>query len=110
MERNEINGWLNINKPYGFSSAKVVAIIKRILKAKKVGHGGTLDPLAVGVLPICINKATKIMSFLEHESKEYIATIRFGSFTEAIRKAGMTRTAVPISSTPTIRADGAITL
>ena len=78
MERNEINGWLNINKPYGFSSAKVVAIIKRILKAKKVGHGGTLDPLAVGVLPICINKATKTTEKTMGFTKEYLFDITFG--------------------------------
>ena len=78
MEKNEINGWLNINKPYGFSSAKVVAIIKRILKAKKVGHGGTLDPLAVGVLPICINKATKTTEKTMSFTKEYLFDITFG--------------------------------
>ena len=55
----EQSGWLNVNKPVNYTSTKVVAIIKRITKAKKVGHGGTLDPLASGVLPICINKATK---------------------------------------------------
>lgn len=78
METIEINGWLNIDKPYGFSSAKVVAIVKRLLKAKKVGHGGTLDPLASGVLPICINKATKTTEKTMSFSKEYFFNITFG--------------------------------
>lgn len=78
METIEINGWLNIDKPYGFSSAKVVAIVKRLLKAKKVGHGGTLDPLASGVLPICINKATKTTEKTMNFSKEYFFDITFG--------------------------------
>ena len=78
METIEINGWLNIDKPYGFSSAKVVAIVKKLLKAKKVGHGGTLDPLASGVLPICINKATKTTEKTMIFSKEYFFNITFG--------------------------------
>lgn len=78
METMEINGWLNIDKPYGYSSAKVVAIVKRLLKAKKVGHGGTLDPLASGVLPICINKATKTTEKTMNFSKEYFFNITFG--------------------------------
>lgn len=78
METIEINGWLNIDKPYGFSSAKVVAIVKKLLKAKKVGHGGTLDPLASGVLPICINKATKTTEKTMNFSKEYFFNITFG--------------------------------
>ncbi len=72
-----LNGWLNIDKPYGYSSAKVVAIIKRLLKAKKVGHGGTLDPLATGVLPICINRATKTTEKMMNFNKEYLFDITF---------------------------------
>ena len=72
-----INGWLNIDKPLGYSSAKVVAIIKRLLKVKKVGHGGTLDPLATGVLPICINKATKTTERMMNFAKEYLFEITF---------------------------------
>ena len=78
MAEQNINGWLNIDKPFGFSSAKVVAIIKRLLKAKKVGHGGTLDPLATGVLPICINKATKTTEKMMGFDKEYLFEITFG--------------------------------
>ena len=80
--QNELNGWLNIDKPLGYSSAKVVAIIKKILNVKKVGHGGTLDPLATGVLPICINKATKTTEKTMSFTKKYLFIgIRRGSQT-----------------------------
>lgn len=75
---NELNGWLNIDKPFGYSSAKVVAIVKKMLKVKKVGHGGTLDPLATGVLPICINNATKTTEKMMSFEKEYLFEITFG--------------------------------
>lgn len=78
MENIEINGWLNIDKPYTFSSAKIVAIVKKMIKAKKVGHGGTLDPLASGVLPICINKATKTTEKIMNFKKKYLFDITFG--------------------------------
>ena len=74
----EINGWLNVNKPIGWRSTKVVAIIKRITGAKKVGHGGTLDPFASGVLPICINKATKQVEMIMDHKKQYIFQLTFG--------------------------------
>ena len=76
----EKDGWLNINKPIGCTSTKVVAIVKKITKAKKVGHGGTLDPMASGVLPICINKATKqVESMMDHD-KIYLFHLTFGEF------------------------------
>jgi len=64
----------------GFSSAKVVAIIKKITSAKKVGHGGTLDPFACGVLPVALNKATKTSEKLMNAKKKYRFTIKFGEF------------------------------
>jgi tRNA pseudouridine55 synthase len=74
------NLWLNIDKPLGFSSAKVVAIIKRNTGAKKVGHGGTLDPFASGVLPVALNKATKTAEKLMAARKKYFFRISFGEF------------------------------
>jgi len=74
------NIWLNIDKPIGYSSAKVVAIVKRITKAKKVGHGGTLDPFASGVLPIALNKATKTCDCIMNDVKKYGFTISWGEF------------------------------
>ena len=74
------NLWLNIDKPIGFSSAKAVAIVKRMTGAKKVGHGGTLDPFASGVLPIALNKATKTSEKLMNAPKKYFFRITFGEF------------------------------
>lgn len=77
------NFWLNINKPEGYSSAKVVAIVKRITKAKKVGHSGTLDPFATGVLPIAINQATKTCSYITDAIKKYYFEINWGEFRDS---------------------------
>ena len=74
------NYWINIDKPINYSSAKVVSIIKRITKAKKVGHGGTLDPFATGVLPIAVNKCTKQSNEIMNYSKKYFVEINFGEF------------------------------
>ena len=80
MSLENANCWLNINKPIGFSSAKVVAIVKKLTKAKKVGHGGTLDPFASGVLPVALNKATKTSQNMMDATKQYAFTITFGEF------------------------------
>jgi tRNA pseudouridine55 synthase len=72
--------WLNIDKPIGISSAKAVAIVKRITGAKKVGHGGTLDPFASGILPIALNKATKTSESLMQTRKKYLFRISWGEF------------------------------
>jgi tRNA pseudouridine55 synthase len=77
------NVWLNIDKPKDYSSAKVVSIVKKITKAKKVGHAGTLDPFATGVLPIAINKATKTCSYIENAIKKYYFEISWGEFRDS---------------------------
>ncbi len=73
-------GFLNIYKPVGMTSHDVVAVLRRITKIKQIGHTGTLDPFAQGVLPVCIGKATRLIEFLSEE-KEYLATVQFGSAT-----------------------------
>ncbi len=70
-------GFIALNKPSGLTSHDCVARVRRLLKLKKVGHGGTLDPAATGVLPIAVGKATRLLSFLP-ENKAYDARIRFG--------------------------------
>ncbi len=75
--------WLNIEKPIGPSSAKIVAIVKKITGAKKVGHGGTLDPFASGILPIALNKATKTSELLMGAKKKYSFRINFGEFRDS---------------------------
>ena len=74
-------GFINVNKSKGITSHDVVAILRRILKIKQIGHTGTLDPFAEGVLPICIGKATRLIEFLEDE-KAYIGTVQFGKSTD----------------------------
>ncbi len=78
-----MDGVLNINKPAGMTSHDVVDSIRRITKIKRVGHTGTLDPMATGVLPICIGKATKIVQFLIAEDKEYAVEMRLGIVTDS---------------------------
>ncbi|MDD9911743.1 MAG: tRNA pseudouridine(55) synthase TruB [Alphaproteobacteria bacterium] len=80
-EPNRLNGWLNFNKPVGMTSAEAVGYLKRTLNVKKIGHGGTLDPLADGVLPIAIGVATKTMQFTLDADKTYEFTITFGQQT-----------------------------
>lgn len=70
-------GFLNLNKPLGWTSHDCVAKVRRLLGLKKVGHGGTLDPLATGVLPIAVGKATRLLNFLP-TGKAYRARVRFG--------------------------------
>jgi tRNA pseudouridine55 synthase len=73
-----IHGWLVIDKPAGKTSSQVVAIVKRMLDAQKAGHGGTLDPLATGVLPIALGEATKTVSYIMDGTKRYRFTIAWG--------------------------------
>jgi tRNA pseudouridine55 synthase len=75
------HGWLLIDKPVGYSSAKIVSVVKRKLGLAKAGHTGTLDPLASGLLPVAIGEATKLTSYLLDSIKVYSFTIRFGSET-----------------------------
>ena len=77
-----MDGILVINKPKGFTSHDVVNVIKKTLNEQKVGHAGTLDPNATGVLPILIGKATKISKYLIEHNKEYVATIKLGKKTD----------------------------
>ncbi len=77
-----MTGIVNINKPQGKSSHFVVAVIRRITKIKKVGHTGTLDPLATGVLPICIGReATKLSQLIMDGNKGYKAKVQLGAET-----------------------------
>ena len=76
-----IHGWVNLDKPKGISSAKAVAIVRRVFDAAKAGHGGTLDPLASGVLPIALGEATKTVSFAMSQQKSYEFELAWGSET-----------------------------
>lgn len=77
-----ISGILNINKPQNMTSHDVVAIARRMLGIKKIGHTGTLDPMATGVLPICVGKATRIIEYLDMDMKTYRCTMKLGLITD----------------------------
>ena len=77
-----IDGILIVDKPEGLTSHDVVARLRRILKTKRIGHTGTLDPFATGVLVMLVGKATRLAQFLDKDKKEYLATIRFGFETD----------------------------
>lgn len=78
----EINGWAIIDKPRGMGSTDVVRKTKRIFKAQKNGHAGTLDPFATGVLPIAFGEATKLLPFVTDGKKEYEFIIKWGESTD----------------------------
>ncbi|MDQ5983129.1 MAG: tRNA pseudouridine synthase B [Eubacteriales bacterium SKADARSKE-1] len=78
-----MDGIIVINKPKGFTSFDIVAIMRKLCNIKKIGHSGTLDPMATGVLPILIGKATKLQTMLQNSQKEYIAEFKLGITTDS---------------------------
>ncbi|MBL4639412.1 MAG: tRNA pseudouridine(55) synthase TruB [Kordiimonadaceae bacterium] len=84
----KLDGWMVIDKPLGISSSNVVGKVKYLTKAQKVGHGGTLDPLATGILPIGLGEATKTMPYIVDASKEYEFTVKWGSATDSDDREG----------------------
>jgi len=86
-----IDGILIIDKPVGLTSHDVVARLRRILKTKRIGHTGTLDPFATGVLVMLVGKATRLAQFLDRDVKEYEAIVRFGFETDTGDRTGELR-------------------
>jgi len=78
-----MDGLLVIDKPQGLTSHDVVAVARRALRESRIGHTGTLDPMATGVLPLAIGRATRLVRFLSASDKDYLATIRFGATTDS---------------------------
>ncbi|MCX7912964.1 MAG: tRNA pseudouridine(55) synthase TruB [Thermodesulfovibrionales bacterium] len=83
-----MNAVLNLNKERGITSSQAVIKVKGLLKVKKAGHVGTLDPLATGVLLVCLNEATKISNYLTNLDKEYLATMKLGEVTDTYDSEG----------------------
>ncbi len=84
-----MNGIINVLKPPGMSSSGVVSYIRKITGEKRVGHAGTLDPGAAGVLPVCIGRSTRLTDMLMENRKEYIAEITFGVSTDTLDSYGV---------------------
>ena len=83
-----MDGILNIDKPQGITSYRVVAVVKRLSGERRVGHAGTLDPLATGVLPVCLGQATRVVEFLTDAAKTYRAEIELGLTTDTYDACG----------------------
>ncbi len=85
-----MDGILMINKPKGLTSRDVVNKVSKILNTKKIGHTGTLDPIATGVLVLCIGKATKLVDVITGTDKEYVASVKLGELTDTLDTEGKT--------------------
>jgi len=96
-----VHGWLIVDKPAGITSSAVVGKVRRIFNAAKAGHGGTLDPMATGVLPIAFGEATKTVSYVMDGIKSYRFTVRWGESRTTDDAEG------EISGTSDVRPDGA---
>src|SRR5476651_1120084 len=77
-DKHDVHGWVVLDKPVGMTSTHAVSVVRRLFKAKRAGHAGTLDPLASGCLPIALGEATKTVPFVMDGRKTYRFTIRWG--------------------------------
>lgn len=91
-----MHGVLVVDKPKGITSFDVVREVRRALGVKKVGHTGTLDPMATGVLPVCIGDGTKIAQFITEATKAYDATVKLGATTDTLDAEGKTLETRPV--------------
>lgn len=94
-----MTGIVVIDKPEGWTSFDVVAKLRRALHEKRIGHGGTLDPMATGVLPVFVGRATRAVEFMESADKEYLAGVRFGLTTDTQDTTGTVLTESGIQPT-----------
>src|SRR5215210_4528279 len=90
-----LHGYLVIDKPTGWTSHDVVGKVRRLTGERKVGHAGTLDPAATGVLPVAVGTATRSLEFLAESSKTYLAEITFGVSTDSYDGDGLVQFVKP---------------
>ena len=95
-----MNGIVIIDKPEGWTSQDVVSKLRGVLHTKRIGHGGTLDPMATGVLPVFVGRGTRAVEFFEHAAKTYEAVLRFGIATDTEDITGNVLEERPVSVTP----------
>ena len=93
------NGILIVDKPSGWTSQDVVSKLRGVLHERRVGHGGTLDPMATGVLPVFFGRATRAVEFFEHAEKSYLATLRLGMVTDTQDVTGTVLETYPVQVT-----------
>lgn len=103
-----MDGILNINKPRGITSFGVVALIRRITGERRVGHAGTLDPEATGVLPVCLGQATRVIQFMFAEKKTYCAEVELGVTTDTCDATGKITSARDPSGITRVMVDTAL--
>ena len=94
-----MNGIIIIDKPQEWTSNDVVSRLRRVFNTRRIGHGGTLDPMATGVLPVFVGRATRGVEFFEHAEKVYETTVRFGLTTDTEDITGKTLTETEVSLT-----------
>lgn len=94
-----MNGIVIVDKPAGWTSQDVVSKLRGVFKTRRIGHGGTLDPMATGVLPVFVGRATRAVEFFEHAEKTYIATLRLGISTDTEDITGNILEERPVSVT-----------
>lgn len=103
------DGFLVVDKPQGKTSHDVVAAVRRATGIKKVGHAGTLDPMATGIVVVAIGRATRLIRFIQDQAKEYVATARFGVSTDSLdadgKETGRQPMTVDLDDLRTIAAD-----
>ncbi len=97
-QKSNVDGILNLNKPKGWTSHDVVAHIRRLTGIRRVGHAGTLDPMATGVLLVCLGRATRIAEYLMAGQKRYRAVIRLGISTDSHDADGQVTTTSPVTT------------
>ena len=85
---NPVHGWINLDKPQGLTSTQAIGRIRRFLSPAKIGHAGTLDPLATGILPIAMGDATKVIPYVQDADKTYNFTIKWGTATDTEDREG----------------------
>ncbi|MGX8706596.1 MAG: tRNA pseudouridine(55) synthase TruB [bacterium] len=95
-----MNGFLNVNKPTGRTSSDLVVFVrKRLPRGMSVGHGGTLDPEASGVLPVCVGSATRLFDYIVDKQKTYVARLKLGVETDTQDATGQVVNELPVSAT-----------
>lgn len=94
-----MNGIVIVDKPQGWTSQDVTARLRRVFNTRRIGHGGTLDPMATGVLPVFVDRATRGVEFFEHAEKTYETVLRLGTTTDTEDITGRVLTQAPVSVT-----------